>query len=92
MPTQFWHHHAAAVNTSPAQPSEEEKDTYKFFEQQIDADCKVCSHQYTVYNTVAEMFIEPLSVIQLTKKERYTFSILPSPHFKFSNKGPPAKA
>lgn len=90
-PIQFWHHHNSSTNTEIVKASKEKAQItiVTTCQDGEEADCQVCSHQYSAYNAVLTVFVgSHVSQLQLNRAS-YLLSIPTSPHFEFSNKGPP---
>lgn len=93
-PIRLWHYHNYIVNTK-SEKSSEQKVAPTFFNSShhaIDANCKICSHQYSVYSDATIIVFDSPSLTLQSNKEYYFFLIPSYPHFNFFNKGPPAIA
>ena len=92
-PVQLWHHHNYPAASSSG--SSDKKETASFSTatgKSVDANCQICSHQYSTYSDGADViFAAPVFIANA--KEGYYYSSIPSaPLFNFANKGPPALA
>jgi hypothetical protein len=93
-PVQLWHHHDYKVNTDSVKSAKEkcELTVFTSVEQPTDANCKVCSHHYSMYHHDATIELEISPLILTLKTGCYFFSIPSASLLNSSNKGPPSAA
>lgn len=92
-PVQLWHHHNYANPT--ASGSSDNKETASFSKstsKSAEANCQICSHQYSTYNDCTDVIFAAPVFIDNPKEGFYYNSIPLAPLFNFANKGPPAWA
>lgn len=92
-PVSFWHHHiypdtVASALSDKKETSSFSKSTSRFSE----ANCEICSHQYSTYNDgTFVLFAAPFFNNKVP--EVFYYSSIPSaPLLAYFNKGPPALA
>lgn len=89
-PVQLWHHHNYATVTSGASDKKETASFSKSTDKSVEANCKVCSHQYSTYNDGATVIFAAPLFSDKAKQGFYYTSVPSTPLHNFSNKGPPA--
>lgn len=93
-PIQFWHQHKYAGNSQITYSSSDKGSGIVSTASVNNSEdsCQICSHQYSAYNDNAVVIFATPLFFTKSKEEPYSVSIISSPHFNFSNKGPPALA
>lgn len=87
-PVSYWHHHNSA-NTSSS-TKQQQQTIEKISVISADANCKICSHHYSVFNDDAVKLLIS-SAKQLSPFNGFFFiKDIPNPGYSQSNKGPPS--
>ena len=88
-PVSYWHHHKSFCeknNTKQSSQIAEESN------EAVDANCKICSHHYSVSaNDAITYYFSPINFIN-TFSDFYILKRIANPGYGQSNKGPPAVA
>lgn len=90
MPVQCWHHHSYPSSVKKVALQKHQTSFERSTGQTVDANCSICSHQYSVYSqgaTVTLRIVLPFIGYPYTT---YIASIPETLYLHSSNKGPPA--
>jgi len=89
MPVSYWHQHKTVSDKYPAA---QQSKMVKKSTSAIDANCKICSHHYSVANNDAiTLHFSTLSFFTLFNSF-FILNTITNPGYSKSNKGPPAIA
>jgi len=90
IPVSYWHHHNSANSSSSIK--QHQQTIEKTSVNSADANCKICSHHYSVANNDAiTVYVSPESFFTSYNTFFYINNIT-NPGYSQSNKGPPALA
>ncbi len=88
-PVTFWHHHKSNCDRKDAGQHEQ---GVKESDKAVDANCKICSHHYSVaVNDAVTAYFSPLTFFN-TVSDFYILKKIANPGYGQSNKGPPVIA
>jgi hypothetical protein len=92
-PVQYWHNHINA-DLSLSEYSKEKKSSSisETNDKTNEANCKICSHQYSTYQNNTTLIIETPKALNNSVEAFYYWFIPTTPVFYNSNKGPPSIA
>ena len=87
-PVSYWHQHSFDCNTAATKNAS--KQTVNISD--ADANCKICTHHYSVADNDAVIISFPALKVFSTYSDYYFLEKIANPGFSQSNKGPPARA
>lgn len=88
-PVSYWHHHK---NTWGKNNTEQHSQVAKKSNLVTDANCKICSHHYSVSaDDAITVYFYPINFLN-TFSDFYTLKRIANPGYGQSNKGPPVVA
>lgn len=88
-PVSFWHQHK---NCETSNPQTERQIFTKAVKTALDANCKICSHHYSVFADDAVTPVIYTGTYQSSFTDFFLIKDIPNPGYSHSNKGPPAIA
>ena len=93
-PVQLWHHHNYLSTASACASDKNETTSFsKSVSKSVEANCEICSHQYTTYIDSTFIIFTAQPLFFTITKEGFLYTVIPSsPIFIFLNKSPPALA
>jgi hypothetical protein len=88
-PVSYWHHHKSACETSN---TDQHSEGVKKHNVTTDANCKICSHHYSVFaNDAITVYFSPITLFNTVNDFGFLKKIA-NPGYGQSNKSPPAVA
>lgn len=87
-PVSYWHHHN--FQSTPTSTNQHQQTIEKASVINADANCKICSHHYSVFNDDAIVLSVPTIQQPSPFSIFYAVKDIPNPGYSQSNKGPPA--